>query len=105
MYATVVLDLDKLNKLFQTNVKDLQQHCKTVYFLSLIFIITSEAFVCKTKVLEICGVGNFWEISDEVSNRIGGVNYLLKHNIYLKDNPIVEIYKQSLDFSLLSDYV
>ncbi|KAL5263735.1 hypothetical protein ACHWQZ_G008943 [Mnemiopsis leidyi] len=29
MYATVVLDLDKLNKLFQTNVKDLQQHCKT----------------------------------------------------------------------------
>ena len=30
MYATVVLDLDKLNKLLQTNVKDLQQHCKTV---------------------------------------------------------------------------
>lgn len=29
MYATVVLDLDKLNKVLQTNVKDLQQHCKT----------------------------------------------------------------------------
>ena len=37
-------------------------------------------------------VGNFWEIYDEVLNRIEGVNYLenkLKHNIYLKDNPIV----------------
>ena len=47
---------------------------------------------CKTKALGTCGTGNFWEISDEVLNRIEGVNYLenkLKHNRYLKDNPIV----------------
>ena len=34
----------------------------------------------------------FGKISDEVLNRIEGINYLekkLKHNIYLKDNPIV----------------
>ena len=40
MYATVVLDLDKLNKVLQTNVKDLQQHCKTVrafYFYGLTY--------------------------------------------------------------------
>ena len=45
-----------------------------------------------TKALGICNTGNFWEISDEVLNRIEGVNYLenkLKHNTYLKDNPIV----------------
>ena len=51
-----------------------------------------ELFKCKTKALGICGTGDFWEISDEVLNRIEGVNYLenkLKHNTYLKDNPIV----------------
>lgn len=31
MYATVVLDLDKLNKALQSNVKELQLHCKTVF--------------------------------------------------------------------------
>ena len=49
-------------------------------------------FKCKTKALGTCGTGNFWEISDEVLNKIEGVNYLenkLKHNKYLKDNPIV----------------
>ena len=49
-------------------------------------------FKCKTKALGICGTGNFWEISDKVLNRIEGVNYLenkVKHNTYLKDNPIV----------------
>ena len=57
-----------------------------------VFKSNLEVFKCKTKALGICGVGNFWEISDEVLNRIEGVNYLenkLKHNIYLKDNPIV----------------
>ena len=47
---------------------------------------------CKTKALGIRNTGKFWEISDEVLNRIEGVNYLenkLKHNTYLKDNPIV----------------
>ena len=42
--------------------------------------------------LGICNTGNFWAISDEVLNRIEGVNYLenkLKHNTCLKDNPIV----------------
>ena len=30
MYATVVLDLDKLNKVLNSNIKELQSHCKTV---------------------------------------------------------------------------
>ena len=70
--------------------------CKFILFLDMflnsIFKFNLEVFKCKTKDLGICGVGNFWEISDEVLNRIEGVNYLenkLKHNIYLKDNPIV----------------
>jgi len=57
-----------------------------------VFKSNLEVFKCKTKASGICCVGNFWEISDEVLNRIEGVNYLenkLKHNIYLKDNPIV----------------
>ena len=57
-----------------------------------VFKSNLELFKCKTKALRICGTGNFWEISDEVLNRIEGVNYLenkLKHNTYLKDNPIV----------------
>ena len=54
--------------------------------------LSKDGFKCKTKALGICGTGNFWEISDEVLNRIEGVSYLenkLKHNTYLKDNPIV----------------
>ena len=57
-----------------------------------VFKSNLELFKCKTKALGTCGTGNFWEISDEVLNRIEGVNYLenkLKHNKYLKDNPIV----------------
>ena len=57
-----------------------------------VFKSNLELFKCKTKALGMCGTGNFWEISDEVLNRIEGVNYLenkLKHNTYLKDNPIV----------------
>ena len=57
-----------------------------------VFKSNLELFKCKTKALGICGTGNFWEISDEVLNRIEGANYLenkLKHNTYLKDNPIV----------------
>ena len=57
-----------------------------------VFKSNLELFKCKTKALGICGTGDFWEISDEVLNRIEGVNYLenkLKHNTYLKDNPIV----------------
>ena len=57
-----------------------------------VFKSNLEVFKCKTKSLGICNTGNFWEISDEVLNRIEGVNYLenkLKHNTYLKDNPIV----------------
>ena len=54
-------------------------------------IISSSLNVFKSnlelfKALGICGAGNFWEISDEVLNRIEGVNYLenkLKHNTYL----------------------
>ena len=51
-----------------------------------------EIFKCKTKSLGICCSGNFWEISDEVLQRIEGANYLenkLKHNSYLKENPFV----------------
>ena len=57
-----------------------------------VFKSNLELFKCKTKALGICGTGNFWEISDEVLNRIEVVNYLedkVKHNTYLKDNPIV----------------
>ena len=57
-----------------------------------VFQSNLELFKCKTLALGICGTGNFWKISDEVLNRIEGVNYLenkLKHNTNLKDNPIV----------------
>ena len=35
--------------------------------------------------------GNYWEISDEVLNRIEAGSYLenkMRHNEYLKDNPL-----------------
>ena len=47
-----------------------------------------EMFKSQTKSLGICDSGNFWELSDEVLNRIEIGNYLenkLKHNnMYLK---------------------
>ena len=49
-------------------------------------------FKSQTKSLGICDSGNFWELSNEVLNRIESGNYLenkLKHNIYLKENPFV----------------
>ena len=51
-----------------------------------------EIFKRKTIALGGCCSGNFWEISDEVLNRIEGVNYLenkIRHNRFLKDNPCV----------------
>jgi len=57
-----------------------------------IFKSNLEAFKIKTRELGTCGIGNFWDISDEVLNRIESGNYLenkLKHNIFLKDNPLV----------------
>ena len=51
-----------------------------------------ETFKNHTKSLGICDSRNFWELSDEVLNRIEGENYLenkAKHNIYLKENPFV----------------
>ena len=55
-----------------------------------IFKSNLETFKCNTKASGICGY--FWEISDEVLNRVEGVNYLenkRKHNSFLKDNPFV----------------
>ena len=48
----------------------------------------------KSIALGGCCSRNFWEISDEVLNRIEGVNYLLlenkmRHNRFLKDSPCV----------------
>ena len=57
-----------------------------------IFKSNLEIFKCKTIALGECCSGNFWEISDEVLNRIEGVNYLenkMRHNRFLKDNPFV----------------
>ena len=51
-----------------------------------------EIFKRKTIALRGCCSGNFWEISDEVLNRIEGVNYLenkIRHNRFLKDNSCV----------------
>ena len=51
-----------------------------------------DVFKSQTKSLGICDSGNFWELSNEVLNRIESGNYLenkLKHNIYLKENPFV----------------
>ena len=44
--------------------------------------------------------GNFWEISDEILNRIEGDNYLenkLEHNKYLSSHPFV-VMKKSINF-------
>ena len=57
-----------------------------------VFKSNLEIFKCKTIALGECCSGNFWEISDEVLNRIEGVNYLenkMRHNRFLKDNPFV----------------
>ena len=57
-----------------------------------IFKSNLEAFKIKTKELGIYSIGNFWDVSDEVLNRIEGGNYLenkLRHNSFLKDNPWV----------------
>ena len=51
-----------------------------------------ELFKIRTKASGVYGTGNFWEISDEVLNRIECGNYIenkLKHNSFLKDNPLV----------------
>ena len=51
-----------------------------------------ELFKSKTKAFGIYGSGNFWELSDEVLNRIESGNYLenkLRHNSFLQDNPFV----------------
>ena len=57
-----------------------------------VFKSNLEIFKRKTIALGGCCSGNFWEISDEVLNRIEGVNYLenkMRHNRFLKDNPCV----------------
>ena len=57
-----------------------------------VFKSNLELFKRKTIALGGCYSGNFWEISDEVLNRIEGVNYLenkMRHNRFLKDNPCV----------------
>ena len=38
-----------------------------------VFNSNLKLFKCKTKAFGICGTRNFWEISDEVLNRIEGV--------------------------------
>ena len=51
-----------------------------------------ETFKEQTKSLGICNNGNFWELTDEVLNRIEDGSYLenkAKHNIYLRENPFV----------------
>ena len=62
-------------------------------------------FKSKTRALGISGCGNYWEISDEVLNRIEAGSYLenkMRHNEYLKDNPLAarkKVYKPSLIFT------
>ena len=49
-----------------------------------------ELYKNKTRALGISGSGNYWEISDDVLNRIEGGSYLknkMRHNEFLKDNP------------------
>ena len=56
-----------------------------------IFKRNLEMFKSKTRALGISGYGNYWEISDEVLNRIEAGSYLenkMRHNEYLKDNPL-----------------
>ena len=57
-----------------------------------IFKSNLESFKNKTRALGISGCGNYWEISDEVLNRIEAGSYLenkIRHNEFLKDNPFV----------------
>ena len=57
-----------------------------------VFKSNLEIYKCKTIALGECCSGNFWEIFDEVLNRIEGFNYLenkMRHNRFLKDNPCV----------------
>ena len=57
-----------------------------------IFKNNLESFKNKTRALGISGCGNYWEISDEVLNRIEAGSYLeneIRHNEFLKDNPFV----------------
>ena len=56
-----------------------------------IFRSNLELFKSKTRALGISGCGNYWEISDEVLNRIEAGSYLenkMRHNEYLKDNQL-----------------
>ena len=55
-----------------------------------IFKSNLESFKSKTRALGNSGCGNYWEISDEVLNRIEAGSYLenkIKHNEFLKENP------------------
>ena len=55
-----------------------------------IFKSNFESFKNKTRALGISGCGNYWEISDEVLNRIEAGSYLenkIRHNEFSKDNP------------------
>ena len=55
-----------------------------------IFKSNLESFKNKTRALGISGCGNYWEIFDEVLNRIEAGSYLenkIRHNEFLKDNP------------------
>ena len=57
-----------------------------------VFKSNLEMFKGRTKALGIYGSGNFWDISDDVLNRIESGNYLenkMRHNSFLKDNPFV----------------
>ena len=57
-----------------------------------IFKSNLESFKNKTRALGISGCGNYWEISDEVLNRIEAGSYLenkIRHNEFLKENPFV----------------
>ena len=54
-----------------------------------VFKSNLEIFKSKTKALGNICLGNFWQISDKVLNRIEGVSYLIRLNSFLKDNPIV----------------
>ena len=56
-----------------------------------IFKSNLELFNSKTRALGISGCGNYWEISEEVLNRIEAGSYLenkTRHDEYLKVNPL-----------------
>ena len=57
-----------------------------------VFKTNLEIFKSKSTALGTSGGGHYWDIFDEVLNRIGGGSYLenkIKHNSFLKDNPFV----------------